>query len=154
MHDERRVARERLVAALLFVAWVVGPLLLREVRDVVAGPLPIRLVPPHQLLPLAPRRAVGARRAAVVEDAAVERPCVTPAVTVPPLRLALVCLVLAVVHAGVDPAAARRRAVVLQRAEVLHVPLDLAEHRVGVVVRVAPRERAQPRVARRNGGTL
>src|SRR2546423_12364433 len=84
MHDERRVAGQGLVAVLLRVAGVVGALLFREVGDVVAHPLPFRLVPPDQLLPLAPRLPVRRGGAAVVEDAAGPRAPLGP----PPARAA------------------------------------------------------------------
>src|SRR6185436_2195522 len=106
MHDERRVAGERFVAVALRAGLVIGRLAAREVGDVVSGPFfPVR-VPPHQRLPLAPRRAVGTRGRAVIEDAPVERPGVAPAMSVSSLGRALVGLVLPVEDAGVNPAAA------------------------------------------------
>src|SRR5262245_9661677 len=110
MHDERRVAGERIVADFLAAAARARALRLREVRDVVAGPLFVFLVPPDELLSLAPRLAVRRRGAAVVEDATIHRPGEAPAVPVAPVRLALERFVLAVEDAGVDPAAARGRA--------------------------------------------
>src|SRR5437870_9232149 len=109
MHDERRVAGQGLVAVFLRVAGVVGALLFREVGDVVAHPLPFRLVPPDEFLPLAPRLPVGRGGATVVEDAPIARPGVAPAVAVAAARLAGVRFVLAVEDAGVDPAAGDRR---------------------------------------------
>src|SRR5256714_14975646 len=109
MHDERRVAGQGLVAVLLRVAGVVGALLFREVGDVVACPLPFRLVPPDQLLPLAPRLPVRRGGAAVVEDAAVARPGGAPARALAAARLAGARLVVAGGDAGGDPAAAGGR---------------------------------------------
>ena len=63
-------------------------------------------------------------------------------------RLALVREVLAVVDAGVDPAAAGSGAVILQLGEILDVSLNLAQHGVGIVVFVIPGERAQAGIAR------
>src|SRR5438067_13607276 len=119
MHDERRVSGQGLVAVFLRIAGIVGALLFREVGDVIAYPLPFRLVPPDQLLPLAPRLPVGGGGAAVVEDAPVAWPGVAPAVAVAAARLARVRFVLAVEDAGVDPAAARCGAVGFQVGEVV-----------------------------------
>src|SRR5437879_4284391 len=49
-----------------------------EVGDVVAGPLGLVLVPPHQRLALAPRLALGVGGGAVVQDPPVGRPCPAP----------------------------------------------------------------------------
>src|SRR5437016_8169004 len=119
MHDERRVAGERFVAALRFAAARTRALRLGEIGHVVARPLLRLLVPPDQFLPLAPRLAVRRRGAAVVEDAPVERPGVSPAMSVGPLWLALVRLVLAVEDAAVDPAAAGGGAVGFEVGEAL-----------------------------------
>src|SRR5256886_16981535 len=86
MHDERRVAGQGLAAVFLRVAGVVGALLFCEVGDVVAHPLPFRLVPPDQLLPLAPRLPVRRGGAAVVEDAAGARPPLAPPAAVAAAR--------------------------------------------------------------------
>src|SRR5205085_5282828 len=94
MHDEWRVARQRVVAAFLFVAPIIGPLRFREIGNVVAAPLPFCLVPPNEFLPLAPRCAVGTRRAAVVENPSIERPGVAPSMSVSSARLSLVRFVL------------------------------------------------------------
>src|SRR5207244_4546807 len=118
MHDERRVAAKRFVAAFLLIALRIGTLRLCEVGNVVAAPLPFRVVPPHEFLPLAPRRSVRRGGAAVVEDAPIERPGVSPSVTISAARLALERFVLAVVYAGVNPAAATRAAIRLEIAEV------------------------------------
>src|SRR5436190_8186310 len=144
MHDEWRVAGQRLVAVFLRVAGVVGALLFREVGDVVAGPLPFRLVPPDQLLPLAPRLAIRGGGAAVIEDAPVARPGVAPAVAVAAPRLARVRFVLAVEDAGVDPAAAGGGAVIFQFTEVLDVvAVNLAEDLFHLFVLVIPCQRAE-----------
>src|SRR5688572_6573592 len=91
--------------------WFVSPVVAGrfaalEVGHVMAGPFAFRFIPPHQRLALAPRFAVGTRRRAVVEDAPVERPRVTPTVPITALRCALARFVLTVENAGVDPAAA------------------------------------------------
>src|ERR1700682_4525776 len=118
------------------------------------------LVPPDELLPLAPGRSVGGGRGAVVEDAPVSGQGEAPPVAVASLRLALEGLVLAVVDAGVDPAAAGRRTVVLQFPEMTNgappfaPAMNLAQHGVGVILAVVPRQRAQPGVSRSIRGAL
>src|SRR5699024_6639694 len=137
---------------------------------VVAGPAAGLLVPPHELLALAPGPAPGVGRGAVVEDPPVGGP--GPA----PVRgdLALLRAGAAApglvdpvrVDAGVDPAAAAGGAVVLHLREGVQraagplpgevAAVDLGEHRLGVrlpalVDRVVPGEvedRAVPRVGR------
>ena len=119
MHDERRVAGKGVVAAFLRTASVIGALGLREVRHIVTRPLPFCLIPPDEFFPFAPWRSVGGGRSAVVENAPIERPRVAPAVTVATTRSPTVGLVLAVVNAGVDPAAGSGRAIGLEFSEVL-----------------------------------
>src|SRR5438309_2156749 len=119
MHDEWRVARERFVAPFVGIGLRVGPFLFRKVRHVVAGPIALRFIPPDQFLALTPRRSVRRGGGTVVENAAIHRPRVAPAVTVLPARVAAVRFVLAVEDAGVNPAAARGAAVVFQFAETL-----------------------------------
>src|SRR5262249_16253256 len=142
-------ARQRFVAALLFIAGIVRPLRLREVGNVVAAPLPFRFIPPDEFLALTPRLAVRRRRTSVVEDAAIEQPPESPSVSIGTARLALLRFVLVrVVDAGVDPAAAARRAVTLQLTEVLaRRAVNLAQHSICILILVVPRERAQSRVA-------
>src|SRR5205085_8648468 len=118
MHDEGRVAGQRFIAAARLIPFGVGTFAAREVGDVIACPLPFRFVPPDEFLSLAPRRSVRRGGGAVVENAAIERPRVAPSVRVFAVRLALERLVLAVVNARVNPASARRGAVVFQLAEM------------------------------------
>src|SRR5204862_7985578 len=114
-----------------------------------AGPLALLRVPPDVALALRPGLAVRICGGTVVEDAAVVRPGPAPLLRHPILlgvRLApgdLVDLIL--VAAGVDPAAARRGAVVGevqvagQRAVVHEVDAaDLPHHRPGAGIVVRP----------------
>src|SRR5690348_4358272 len=55
-----------------------------------SGPFFLFFVPPDQLLALAPRRSIRARRGAVVDDAAVVRPRESPSMAEQIFRLALV----------------------------------------------------------------
>src|SRR5690606_21659477 len=97
-------------------------------------------VPPQVGLPLAPRPAFRVRRGPVVEDAAVARPRPPPLRRHPRLLAAWPSpgrlVDPAGVAAAVDPAAARRAAVVLQlrvRGQCRAVradAADLTEHRV------------------------
>src|SRR5436305_86098 len=94
----------------------------RGVRTV-TQPAALLLVPPHELLPLRPGPAVGIGRGAVVHDAAVGGPGEAPLGlqrVVGPLALAGAVAVRRGEDAAVDPAAARRRAVVLQFGEATH----------------------------------
>src|SRR5207245_2092967 len=90
-------------------------------RDVVAGPL--RAVPPHPLLPLAPRPALGVGGCTVIEDAAIGRPRPAPrklsARRVRRVRLLAggEVLIAGREHAAVDPGRARGGPVVLEIAE-------------------------------------
>ena len=147
MHDEGRIAGESFIATLLGISFRVGPLLFREIGNVMAAPLPFCFIPPDQFFPLAPRLAIRRGGTAVVQDAPIERPRESPAVTVAAAGLAFVRDVLAVVHAGVDPAAAGCRAVGFEVREVFYIAVDLAQHSIGVVVFVIPGERAQAGVA-------
>src|SRR5690625_3116699 len=78
LHGEGVVPGQRGGTAGTRVARVVGTLGDREVGDVVAGPSAGFLVPPHQLLALAPRSALRVRRGAVVQDAPIGGPCPSP----------------------------------------------------------------------------
>ena len=96
-----------------------------EVRHVVAGPL-AACASSHQtyFLRSRPRLAVGVGRGAVVEDAAVGRPRPAPLRRDPALLATrglrrAVWFTPSCVAAGVDPAAARGRAVVLQLGEAV-----------------------------------
>src|SRR6184192_1563836 len=54
---------------------------LLEIRSVEPSPLSFLLIPPDQLLALAPRLSIRTRRSPVVNDAAVIRPCEPPTVS-------------------------------------------------------------------------
>src|SRR5688500_4680079 len=99
MHDEWRVAGECFVATAVRVRNEIGRLAAREIRHVVADPLALLFIPPDQRLALAPWLAIGPGRGAVVEDTAIERPRVSPAVRVASFRRAAVRSVLAVEYA-------------------------------------------------------
>src|SRR5699024_9171581 len=118
---ERIGARQRGGAALGRIAGIVGALGHREVGDVVPGPRAGVLVPPHQLLALAPGPSLRIRRGAVVEDPAVGGPGPAPVGGDLVLLLsgrAAPGLVDAVrVDPGVDPAPAVGRAVTLHLGE-------------------------------------
>src|ERR1700730_1054960 len=91
-----------------------------EFRTIVdTRPFLLLPVPPDQLLPLTPRRSIWTRRSAVIQDAAVRRPCKPPAVAVPPVGRAATGLVLSRLwkHPGVNPASTRCGAVCLQFSE-------------------------------------
>src|SRR5207248_8249528 len=79
-----------------------------------------RSIPPDQRFALAPGLPVRARRRAVIKDARVFRPRKSPAMSIETFGFALVGFVLTGVwhDAAVDPAAARGRAIVLQRLKV------------------------------------
>ena len=111
----------------------------RDVRNVVAGPL--LAVPRDDLAARIPRLAVQVGRGAVVEDAPVGRPGERPLrieagivgiAGVPPRHVVAVL----VEAAGIDPAAAGRRAVVAQLREAGHLLALLDQHlgRVGRIV--------------------
>ena len=163
LHDERMVAGDRLFGLRAVGRDVVRGLVLLEVGNVLA--LPLGAVPPDVLLSLRPRLSVGIRGGAVVDDAPVRRPCPRPLgrdVALLPVRLLPRRLVDPVgINAAVDPAAAHRRAVVLQllvRAQVparLDLPaVDLREHGLRArflhlaVRRVLPAQRLDQLVAR------
>src|SRR5690606_17014943 len=120
---------------------VVGAPVPVEVRDVVPGPLPSLLVPPHVGLALAPGAPVGPCRSPVVEDAAVRRPSPSPFGGDPRLLAAGLAprgLVDAVgVDPAVDPAPAAARTVGAQpglAGQWLAVPratVDLLQDRRG-----------------------
>ena len=110
----------------------------RDVGDVVSGPF--AAVPPQQLAAGIPRVAVHVGRRAIVEDAAVDRPGPRPfGIEAGVTRIAGVAAghVVAglVVAAGIDPAAARRLAVVAQRGEADDL-LALGQNDLGRVVRI------------------
>src|SRR5207247_10881892 len=112
-----------------------------EAGDSLARPRLLPAVPPDVALPLRPRLAVRVGRRAVVQQTPVRRPCPRPFRRDPallPVGLAPRRLILVVGEAaGVDPAAARRRAVVLQlrvtgeRLLLLVPAVDLAQHGLG-----------------------
>src|SRR5512143_3339935 len=81
-----RMQRERLVAvqsphAFLPFALVVRRHVLHEVGSVVARPLLLGFIPPHQLLALAPRLSVGSGGGAVINNPAAVGPRESPAMT-------------------------------------------------------------------------
>ena len=102
---------------------VAGRFRLGKIRHVETGPFAFFLVPPDELLALAPRFAIRLGAGAIVDDAAVTRPRETPAVTVGTVRLAAVALVdlVRAVAAGVNPAARRGAAVVLQSEVIVEL---------------------------------
>src|SRR5690606_12031079 len=142
LHDEGVGAVDRLDAGgpgLVAVGGRLGPL---EVGDVVAGPLPLLLVPPHVGLALAPRPALGVGRGTAVEDATVGRPHPAPLQGHPVLVAAGLApggLVDAVGEdTRVDPAAAHGGAVAAQLGEARQraaggdlVAVDLLEDGLG-----------------------
>src|SRR5215212_2998271 len=144
LHNEGAVAPDRILGDSVVRGLVVGALGRAEVGDVFADPLLLLLVPPDVLLALRPGPALGVGRGTVVNEAAVHRPRPGPLGGYPTLLgagLAAGCLVgLVGVAAGVDPAPARRRAVVFERQValervVLGVPAAyLAQHCLGVRV--------------------
>src|SRR6202044_3906345 len=102
----------------------VGPLGRRKVRHVIARPLLLVLIPPDVTLALRPRFTVRIGAGPVVEDPPVRGPRPRPLRRDDPARSAdvpgdpptrLIDPVL--VNAGVDPAAAGRRAVAVQLVE-------------------------------------
>src|SRR5690606_13147438 len=127
----------------------------RRSSELVAGPLPLHLVPPHVGLALAPRAPLRVGRGTVVEHTPVRRPHPAPLGRHPVLLragLATGGLVDAVGEdAGVDPAAARRGAVgphldeARQQPAVRHLPaVDLLEHRLGARLVVPAVHRVVP----------
>src|SRR6476469_1464937 len=78
MHRERLIPGDCLVSCRTLRRRVVRRLVLREIWYVVAGPAPVRPIPPHELLAIAPRRSVRFRRCTVVEDAPIGWPGVPP----------------------------------------------------------------------------
>src|SRR5690242_7428932 len=75
---ERIGARVQLDTHTLLLRRRIGRFFERKIRDVFAGPLASRRVPPDVLLPLRPGPAGGVRRGAVIEDAPVRGPGETP----------------------------------------------------------------------------
>ena len=92
---------------------------LRKVGRVEPRPTALLLVPPDQLLALAPGPALRIGAGPVVEDAPVVRPGEAPPVPVRTVRVAPERPIhpIGSVAARVDPAAARRRAVLPQRGD-------------------------------------
>src|SRR5699024_4137821 len=74
LHDERVVAVEVCGTAVGLVRPRRRGTVDGEVGHVLARPLPGVLIPPDELLAFGPRGAVGGRRGAVIQDAAVGRP--------------------------------------------------------------------------------
>src|SRR5438067_5207605 len=113
VHDERLVAGQSVVAASGALRFVIRRLGFGEIGRIEADPFFGGFIPPNQFLALAPGLAVGARRSAVIEDAAIGGPGESPTVTIWPAWLALVSFVFAGPrhNPGIDPAAAGGRAV-------------------------------------------
>src|SRR6185437_10515864 len=133
-----------------------------EVRNILAGPLSLILIPPHELLALTPRLAVRTRRCAVVENAPVRRPGKSPPVAEIVVRLAHVGDIVSRfrMDTGVDPTAAGGAAVVLQLgvfadevSGVRAIAVDLANHGINLRLanralgRIVPGERLQAGIA-------
>src|SRR3984957_13118311 len=121
--DERRWPGNGVHAGRTWRRLVVGWLVQLEIRFVLSHPATLLCVPPDQFLALRPRPPLGVGRGAVVQHADIVRPGEAP------LRLDWVIRDLAFVgtvaarlreDAAIDPAAARRRAVVLQLRVAAH----------------------------------
>src|SRR5215213_3654794 len=156
LHNEGAIAPDGILRDGVVWWLVVGAFGRAEVRHVVAGPLSLLFVPPDVFLLVGPGLAFGIGRGAVVDNAAVHRPRPRPLGGHPVLLgvwFAAGGLVgLVGVDASVDPAPARRRAVVLERqvageSVALGVPTAYLPEdglRVGLVVgplrRVVPRQ--------------
>src|SRR5690348_13543107 len=125
LHDERVGAGDGVHADALLLNGGAGRLVKLEVGHVVAGPGALAIVgagiPPDQLLALGPRVAVRIGGGAVVEDAPVRRPGEAPARVIGVLAGGVAVAAGGQIHpflrdvAAIDPAAASRAAVVLQR---------------------------------------
>src|SRR5579884_3559549 len=115
MHDERLVSSNRLHTFRSGLRTVIGSQVFLEVRNILASPLALVLVPPDQLLAFAPRLAIRTRRCAVVQDATIRRPREAPSVAEIIVRLAHVRDVVSRfgMNAGIDPATAGSASVVL-----------------------------------------
>src|SRR5688572_18687289 len=120
MHDERRVATERFISTCSGLTAMIRRLPAREVGDVMSHPLTFRFIPPDECLLLAPRFSIRISRRAVVQNPAVERPRVSPAVSVPSFRLAAVGAIHFIEHTRIDPAAARGGSICAEVAEMTH----------------------------------
>src|ERR1700737_1142569 len=96
----------------------IGCLFQREIRNVDPGPAPRAGVPPDVLLSLRPGVAGGVRRGAVIEDAPVAGPGETPlwvdVVSGSAVSASRHVLTRRGKHAGINPDAASRGAVILQ----------------------------------------
>src|ERR1700724_2795310 len=99
----------------------VGGLGFGEVRAIESRPFALRAVPPDVFLPLGPRFSLRVSRGPIVEHAPVAGPAEAPFRADPPVALHALAghvLTLLRIDPGVDPDAARRRAVVLERGEI------------------------------------
>src|SRR3954447_9385119 len=143
MEDERVVAPQRVDALRVLLRLVVRALVgLAGVRVVAPGPLPLFLVPPDVPLALGPRPALGVSRGAVVEDSRVGGPGPAPLARHPvllgPRLLARRLVGALLVNAGVDPRAARGRAVLLELLVLRDqltlgvAAVDLPQHCLGI----------------------
>src|SRR6266480_3513519 len=114
MQDEGRVAALTLKASFVSSRSIIGRFTCLEIRDVNAGPF--FRIPPDKFFAFAPWLTVRLRAGAIINDAAITRPTEAPTVSEIILRLARVRLVHAVSieNAGINPGAARGRAVGFQ----------------------------------------
>src|SRR5438132_12767103 len=92
---------------------------LLEIGSIQPSPLSFLLIPPDQLLALAPRLSIRTRRSPVINDTAVIGPCEPPTVSQITLRLTFVGPVLIGIrkHTRINPAAASRAAIFFERLE-------------------------------------
>src|SRR5215471_4753806 len=107
MKDEGLITGDRIHALAARSRPVRGRLVLFEVRNVMPGPLILLFIPPDEFLALTPRPAIRPSRAAVVQNANIIWPGISPAMPQGIVGLALIGLVemLLRIYAGVDPAA-------------------------------------------------
>src|SRR5690242_17748126 len=80
VHDKRTVSGDGVIALRTLCRLVVRRLLLCEIGNVETSPLAFLLIPPNQFLALTPGSPVRFCRRAIVQNAAVAGPCVSPAV--------------------------------------------------------------------------
>src|SRR4029077_8250664 len=78
VQDERLIPSKSFVTLCVFRRLVIRRFRPREVGYIESCPLFVLLIPPNELLALAPRPSIRAGRGAVIEDAAVGRPRQAP----------------------------------------------------------------------------
>src|SRR5262249_54867316 len=140
-------------APVLYVGRRVGSGCLVIVGNIQARPLPSCVIPPNQLLTLAPRLAIRTRRSAVVNDSAIIGPCESPSVPKQIVGRSFAGTIPLFLgeHSAVDPSTARRRSIVLQIPDMAELfpfwqrpAIDLSQHifrlRIGIFAfrRVVP----------------